>query len=387
MTPDSPADLPSAVLAERCHLRIPSKPSWIAATIDYLMARAGHSGAVHPSRAMKVMLALNEALTNSIIHGNLGISSKLKEESDRAFARAVAARCSDPEYAMRPVDIQVNYDGQKTQWVFGDQGEGFDFQTVLTRLEEGQLDPLRPSGRGLLMMRAFLDEVRYEEGGRRAILTLHQDSEEKRSQPRWSINRRVGVAPIDDQGRVHWEASREVVGRHLSSGGIDFLGVGLVPAERVGLTISLGEQLVQVQAEVRHWRALEGNVVEVGCRFETPLTVTEREQPASACDALGRLVARLTEQQKPHEERRSSVRVPYSDCVEIELSSGEVLRGFGRDLSHGGIGFLAPRNLINQTVGLRLPGEQGPLLMRARVVRSTRLVDDFHDVAAQFVSG
>jgi anti-sigma regulatory factor (Ser/Thr protein kinase) len=179
-------DLSSAALVDHYHLRIPSKPEWIAPTIDYLMDRAARCGAVQPSRAMKVRLALNEALTNSIIHGNLGISSKLKEESDSAFARAVAARCSDPSYAMRPVDIHVSYDGQRIRWVMTDQGEGFDVGAVLARLDEGSMDPLRPSGRGLMMMRAFLDELHYEEQGRRAILVLHRSSgSEKRKQPRW----------------------------------------------------------------------------------------------------------------------------------------------------------------------------------------------------------
>ncbi len=377
-------ELSTAMLTDHCHLRIPSQPDWIAPTVDYLVARASQCGAVHPNRAVKVMLALNEALTNSIIHGNLGISSRLKEESDRAFAQAVAARCSDPAYALRPVDIHVSYDGRQLRWVFSDQGDGFDVESVLGRLDAGEMGPLRPSGRGMMMIRAFIDELRYEDRGRRAVLVLHRAAgEEKRSEPRWPLNGRVHVAPIDDQGRVCWEDSRDAVSRNISTGGLAFLGNGLPPAERVLLTIPGSQPPVQVQAEVRHWHALGGNVVEVGCRFEAP------DSPALAGAAPGpvaQLVAQLAERQKPFAERRSAQRVPYTECIEVELAGGEVLHGFGRDLSRGGIGFLAPRNLAHEVVGLRLPGHgQGPLVVRARVVRSTRLVEEFHDIAAQFL--
>jgi hypothetical protein len=136
---------------------------------------------------------------------------------------------------------------------------------------------------------------------------------------------------------------------------------------------------------VRHWQAVGDNVVEVGCRFESPLPAPTGQGPAEG--ALARLVARLAAQQKPPEERRTALRVSYTECVEVELSSGEVIRGFGRDLSRGGIGFLAGRDLAHEVIHVRLPGDdQGPLEVRARVVRSTRLVDGFYDVAAQFVS-
>jgi anti-sigma regulatory factor (Ser/Thr protein kinase) len=380
-------NLSAAVLADHCQMRIPSTPDWIVPTVDYLMARAAQCGAVAASRATKVMLALNEALTNSIIHGNLGVSSKLKEEGDRAFAQAVTARCADPNYAMRPVDIQMNYDGQKVHWVFTDQGEGFDVAAVLRKLDETGPDPFRPSGRGLILMRAFVDELSYDHGGRRARLTLRRSSaEEKRSETRWSLGGLVKVAPIDEWGRVHADAGQDAVARNISAGGIAFLGTDLAPAERVLLTIPLGDQSVQVQAVVRHWQPLGDNVVEVGCRFETALpALTWMEAPASG--PLARLVARLAEQQKPHEDRRTAVRVPYTEFVEVALSSGEVIRCFGRDLSRGGIGFLAARDLAHQVVGLRLPGDdQGPFEVRACVVRSTQLVDGFYDVAAQFVS-
>src|SRR6059036_796431 len=108
MDADPPPDLSRSFVADHCHLRIDSAPELIAPAVDLLVRHANQCGAVHPGRSTKVMMALVEALTNSVIHGNLGVASELKERGD-AFAQAVAARCSDPAFASRKVDILAGY--------------------------------------------------------------------------------------------------------------------------------------------------------------------------------------------------------------------------------------------------------------------------------------
>src|SRR6516165_8724533 len=109
-------DVAGAVLAERCRLRIPSRPEWIAPAVEHLKERAARCGACQPSRAGKLMLALHEALTNAVVHGNLEVSSELKEQG--AFAATLAQRCADPRYTTRVVTIDVDYDGQRCEWTF-----------------------------------------------------------------------------------------------------------------------------------------------------------------------------------------------------------------------------------------------------------------------------
>src|SRR5687767_2298875 len=104
MAADTP-HLPTAVLSERTHLRVPSLPSWIEPTVEYLRHKAVLSGACPEARAGKLMVALHEALSNAVLHGNLGISSALKEQEDDAFAEALARNAADPTLAGRPVDV------------------------------------------------------------------------------------------------------------------------------------------------------------------------------------------------------------------------------------------------------------------------------------------
>jgi anti-sigma regulatory factor (Ser/Thr protein kinase) len=384
-------DLAEAFVSDHCHLRIGSLPEWITLTVDHLIQRATHCGAVHQSRTNRLTIALHEALTNSVIHGNLGISSELKERGDQAFAEAVASRCADPAFASRPVDVLASYDGQTARWVFTDQGAGFDVEAALNRLDNKDPDPLRPSGRGLFLMRAFVDEMHYDNGGRRVTLVLRGSGQEKRAQTRYPIAQTVRIAPIGTDGQVSWDASYDALAQDLSEKGIGFLQTHLASSARVLITIPTAVQPISLPAEVRHVQQI-GGILEVGCRFETtaPATVGESAWPADpTSEALGRLVDRLARQQKPLEERRAAPRLPYTKVILVQLEGKEPVRGFGRDLSRSGIAIFTSERLPLDVVRLCLPEttEAPAISARAQVVRCARLSDDFYDVAARFLPG
>ena len=117
---DTP-DIPSTVLIEQSHLRLPSRPDWIEAVVEHLKNKAVLAGACQESRANKLTVALHEALSNSIIHGNLELSSELKERGDSSFAEALAARMADPVLSSRHVDLAVDYDGERCSADYADQ--------------------------------------------------------------------------------------------------------------------------------------------------------------------------------------------------------------------------------------------------------------------------
>jgi serine/threonine-protein kinase RsbW len=90
-----------------------------------------------------VRLALEEALVNAIHHGNGGDPTK-------------AVRVW---WDVRPDEVEA---------VIEDEGPGFDPSHVPDPCESENLD--RPCGRGLLLMRAFLTTVSYNEQGNRVSL-------------------------------------------------------------------------------------------------------------------------------------------------------------------------------------------------------------------------
>ncbi len=382
----SAPELPEAVVADHCHLRIPSLPEWIEPTVDYLVNRAALCGALHPNRSMKVTLALVEAVTNAIVHGNLGISSALKEQGDREFADALTARCADASYACRMVDIRAAYDGAALRWVIADQGAGFDAEAALRRLDEPP-DHLRPSGRGLIMIRAFTDGMHYEDNGRRLTLMLRRQPDENRGDTRMPFQQTVQVTPIRPDGAVAWSEGTTALTRNISLGGIGLLQTHLAAQGRVLVTIPTesGEP-IQVPAEVRHWHALSENVLEVGCRFEAPPAAADAPRELAVVHAL---VSRIADSQRPLAEKRAAARLPYTECIGVEADDGTETRGFGRDLSRGGIAFFTTKHLPVSEVRLTLPQgpDEGPIRVRARVVRCTHLAEGFYDVAARFLAG
>ena len=90
-----------------------------------------------------VRLALEEAVINGVKHGNRGDPSK-----------HVQVRCH-----LTPESILVEVE---------DEGDGFNPESVPDPRDPENLE--RPSGRGLLLMRHYLTEVRYHGRGNRVTL-------------------------------------------------------------------------------------------------------------------------------------------------------------------------------------------------------------------------
>jgi anti-sigma regulatory factor (Ser/Thr protein kinase) len=372
------------------HLRVPGLPDWVEPTTDYLVARARQSGAVTAERARRLMTALHEALTNAVIHGTLGISSELKERGDDSFVKAVAARCADPAYAGRVVEVRVSHDEQVSRWAISDEGAGFDAAAALRRLDQDAPDPSQASGRGLILIRAFVDEMRYEDHGRRLVLGLRRPAtEEQRAQPRRDVSRPVRVVPIDASGEIDWPAAHEALMRNVSGDGLALLQAVPAPAGRVLITIPTPGEPVAVVAEVRHWHEVGDSVVEVGCRFERPVRLADLgieclDDPGGA--AVATLVQRLAEQQRPARERRSAPRVAYTESIQVEVEGQPPIKAFGRDLSRGGVSFFTTGSVPSGVIALSLPAGEDCIRLRAQVVRCTRLTEGFHEVAARFVA-
>jgi anti-sigma regulatory factor (Ser/Thr protein kinase) len=384
--------LPALVEHERTLLRLPSRPDWIEPAADYLCRKAVLCGACPEAQSSRLLIALHEALSNAVVHGNLEISSELKERGDSAFAEALAARAADPRFADRTVEVAAAYDGTRCRWTLTDQGKGFDVDRVLSCAASDDPERLPASGRGILMMRAFLDDVRWEAGGRRVILTLYKTAERRHSDRR-AVREPVRVAPVREDGSVDWDAAYQAVARNLSEGGMAILQGRLATTDRILLGIPRGEtdggEPLYVPAEVRHLRRLGDNEVELGCRFlvEAPLPTTDTPPTATAADvgdAVGQFLDRQQSQLPLVQERRHHPRVAYTEQIGLSAAPGV---GFARDLSKGGIAFIttAPVEVGVQVLTLPQGPDRAPMRVQARVVRCRKITENFYDVAACFV--
>jgi serine/threonine-protein kinase RsbW len=97
-----------------------------------------------------VRLALEEALVNAIKHGN-GL---------------------DPN---KQVHVVCQISAEKVRIVIEDEGDGFRPQDVPDPTEDENLE--KPCGRGIMLMKAFLSVVEYNERGNRVVLEKHRNDD------------------------------------------------------------------------------------------------------------------------------------------------------------------------------------------------------------------
>jgi hypothetical protein len=248
-------------------------------------------------------------------------------------------------------------------------------------------------------MRSFLDEVRYEEGGRRLTLTMHRASgEEKRHAARLPVHQPLRVAPILPDGTVDWNAAYEAVSRNFSADGVALLQQGLAHTQRVLIGICAGNQPVYIPAEIRHCRSLAGNLIELGCRFQnsqsSPCSAEAATPDAQSCaeplERVHQAVADLLEEYQTPQlnlDRRAHPRIVFTDRIEVLLSSAaEPIIGYARDLSKGGIAFITTAPVALEAATVFLPRRGGPRLgVRAQVLRCNKIKDGLYDIGARFL--
>lgn len=123
--------------------------------------------------ATRVGIALEEALLNALYHGNLEMNSRLKEASHEAFQRQVALRRQLMPYKERRIRILANLTTADATFVIADQGRGFDPSTLPDPTDPRNLE--RASGRGVLLIRTFMDGVTYSPAGNQVTLVNRRE--------------------------------------------------------------------------------------------------------------------------------------------------------------------------------------------------------------------
>jgi len=146
----------------------------VCAVSAYLREEAIRLRICARSECLRLGVALEEALLNSFYHGNLEISSSLREQDHRAFHDLAAQRCQESPYKDRRIQVSVRITSTQAIYSVRDEGPGFDPSTLPDPTDPANLD--RPCGRGLLLMRTFMDNVIFNDKGNE--VTLFKDREE-----------------------------------------------------------------------------------------------------------------------------------------------------------------------------------------------------------------
>jgi anti-sigma regulatory factor (Ser/Thr protein kinase) len=122
---------------------------------------------------MRIAVALREAVVNAIYHGNLEVTSQLREDDQSAFDRLVEQRLADAVFAARRVHVIARETRNDVTYVIRDEGRGFDPTTLPDPTDPANLE--RSTGRGLFLIRTFMDEVRHNGVGNEITLVKRRD--------------------------------------------------------------------------------------------------------------------------------------------------------------------------------------------------------------------
>ncbi len=145
------------------------------ALVAHLSSQLGEFGFCGETRRTQVRMALTEALRNAIDHGNLELDSRLREGSDEDYRKLGAERADTAPYDRRRVFVETGVTPERAVYIIRDEGPGFDPSTLPDPRDPENL--VRASGRGVMLMRMFMDEVRFNNTGNEVTLELRRETE------------------------------------------------------------------------------------------------------------------------------------------------------------------------------------------------------------------
>lgn len=164
-----------AALAERVsRYELDNDPALVSPLVQVFREEMVAFGLCDATGATRAGIALEEAILNAVYHGNLGVSSDLKLSGDGSFERLAAERRHESPYRERRVRVRVELTPAEARFEVADEGPGFDVSKLPDPTDPANLE--RPSGRGVLFMRTFMDDVRYNATGNTVTLVKARDA-------------------------------------------------------------------------------------------------------------------------------------------------------------------------------------------------------------------
>ncbi len=147
----------------------------ISPLVGFLQERLAVMGLCDDADLVRVSVALEEAMANALFHGNLEIASHLREDGGAAFCELARRRRECSPYAERRIYVIVQLSRHGATFTIRDEGPGFDPQQAPDPCTQ---DLEKLSGRGLLLMRTFMDEVCFNEKGNEVRLVKRAAAQE-----------------------------------------------------------------------------------------------------------------------------------------------------------------------------------------------------------------
>lgn len=181
MLPETVEQLESIVSSDRTYerlvdcikknelsLELTNDPSLIDPLVDLVQQMVHGVGVVDTIDRVRLGVALEQALLNALYRGNLEISAEDMDQAREKMLQGettnlVEERATQSPYKDRRIRVEVSITEDEATFVIADEGKGFDISEVLREDDPNSLE--LHGGRGLVLMRSFMDEVTFNESG------------------------------------------------------------------------------------------------------------------------------------------------------------------------------------------------------------------------------
>lgn len=192
-------------------------PTLIPLVVDFCDQMLRSMAPLDQIDCLRIAIAVDQAIRNAMYRGNLEIDSGYKVPSSNQLdveelPLVVQEKMESEPYCSRTVSVVVEIKPSGFAILIGDQGPGFDTSHV------GQWQD--QSSRGINLMKAFMDKVRFNERGNEVQLSFRFDRSMARRMPK--PRQRAAVVPAgrlvcQSTGAVHdVDEKKYVVGRRAA---------------------------------------------------------------------------------------------------------------------------------------------------------------------------
>jgi CheY-like chemotaxis protein len=150
-------------LQSESHFLLPNDLSFIAPLVRHLQDNLNRLKVCSENDLIRVAVALREALSNAMLHGNLEVDSHLRDTDEQAYYALAEQRRKQEPYSCRQVYITAEQSRRQAVYIVRDEGPGFDATSIPDPTAEENLD--RVGGRGLFLIRMFMDHTEFNAKG------------------------------------------------------------------------------------------------------------------------------------------------------------------------------------------------------------------------------
>jgi CheY-like chemotaxis protein len=144
-------------------------PAIIDPLIDMLQQVAVSQGLLSSNSRVQMSVALEHALHNAMVRGNLEIG---RDDYPVVNAAVIKKRSADKPYCDRTVYFRALITPEAAKFTIRDMGPGFDTSTIPAASDPESFRDGR--GRGLVLIQTFMDEVEFDASGREMKLTKYR---------------------------------------------------------------------------------------------------------------------------------------------------------------------------------------------------------------------